>query len=99
MKNALRPGRLSLAAIVVMIAIALGGTAQAQIPELITYQGRLSNVMMMPVNGCLDMTFRIYDSPGMAAPVLWFETHATANCVLVTNGPPRPDPSGGRFRC
>ena len=50
----------------------------AQIPEQITYQGRLSNNQNQPITGCLDMTFRLYDGPGGGATLLWTEAHLAA---------------------
>jgi hypothetical protein len=65
-------------------------SAQAAIPQIINFQGRLSDQGGNPRNGAFDMTFRICDSPGgncAAAPgQLWTETHTGASQVSVVNG-------------
>lgn len=45
----------------------------AEIPRLISYQGRLTDVNGASLNGSYNLTFRIYDS-GTAGNLLWEET-------------------------
>src|SRR5262249_31816447 len=66
---------------VVLLVSAL--PADAQIPETITYQGRLASSHGDLVNATLAITFRIYESRQAAiAQALWTETQS----VTVTNG-------------
>jgi len=55
---------------------------QAQLPETINYQGRLSHAGGQLVNGTLAMSFAIYNDKNAATP-LWTESYAA---VQVTNG-------------
>jgi len=54
-------------------------------PQLINYQGRLTDVGGSPMNGNYSMTFAIYDDPVLGEPenIVWQETHPS---VSVTNG-------------
>src|SRR4030095_10190803 len=58
--------------LVLVLLLSTGGSAQ--IPETITYQGRL-NGPGGPVSATLAMTFAIYDHKTGTA-LLWTETHA-----------------------
>jgi hypothetical protein len=53
-----------------------------QIPEMINYQGYLTDSDGNPINGTLEMTFSIYDTAEGGSPV-WTETHPS---VTVTDG-------------
>lgn len=57
-------------------------SANAQVPQLINYQGKLTDNMSNPLNGDYQMTFRIYYVAGSEEQV-WAESHPT---VTVTNG-------------
>jgi hypothetical protein len=60
----------------------LGALAQAQVPQLINYQGVLKDSFGTPINATVNMTFAIYDvSSGGTA--LWSETQ---NGVPVAGG-------------
>ncbi len=63
--------------------VLLGTLAQAQVPQLINYQGVLKTSSGTPVAGPVNLTFAIYDvASGPNAP-LWTETQ---NGVSVANG-------------
>jgi hypothetical protein len=68
------------------IAIAVIGiaslSAQAAVPQLINYQGRLTDGGGSPENGVFSIEFTIYDAP-VAGAVLWSEVQAA---VTVTDG-------------
>src|SRR4030095_11521372 len=59
--------------LVLVLLLSTGGSAQ--IPETITYQGRL-NGPGGPVSATLAMTFAIYDQKTGPALPLWTETYA-----------------------
>ena len=52
-------------------------TANAAVPHLINYQGRLTDSGGTPLNGSYQLTFRIYDSE-TAGNLLWEETYTGA---------------------
>jgi hypothetical protein len=69
----------------ILIAATAASTAWAEAPDVITFQGRLSNAQnSQPVTGCLNMIFSIYTSQNATTPI-WAEAH-TSPCVQVTNG-------------
>ncbi len=55
----------------------------AQVPQLINYQGKLSDDMGNPLSGDYQMTFKIYYVAGGDEEQTWAETHPV---VTVTNG-------------
>ena len=54
----------------------------AEVPHLISYQGRLTDATGIPIEGSRSVTFRIYDSE-VAGNLLWNETHSN---VTATEG-------------
>jgi len=67
----------------VLLAMVLSVTVlRAQIPNLINYQGRLTNPTGAPVTNTLSMVFSIY-STAAGGTALWQETQPN---VTVTNG-------------
>ena len=56
-----------------VLVLLLSPEGTAQIPQTLTYQGKL-NGMGMPVSDTLSMTFAIYDQK-MGGSSLWTETH------------------------
>ena len=54
--------------------------AEAAIPHLISYQGRLTDAQGAPITGSRAITFRIYDA-GAGGNLLWSETHSNATLV------------------
>jgi len=55
--------------------------SQAAIPQKMSYQGYLTNVAGVPINGTLQMAFSIYNVSSGGSP-LWTETHS----VTVSQG-------------
>ena len=53
----------------------LVSAAQAEVPHLINYQGRLTNSNGDPLKGAHNITFRIYDAQ-TAGSILWQEAHS-----------------------
>ena len=53
----------------------LVSAAQAEVPHLINYQGRLTNGSGDPLEGAHNVTFRIYDAQ-TAGSMLWQEAHS-----------------------
>ncbi len=63
-----------LMSIVALIAaILLIGSAFADVPHLISYQGRLTNGSGVPLTGSHNITFRIYDAAS-GGTMIWSET-------------------------
>ena len=58
-----------------MMCLTCCSSLYADIPRLISYQGRLLNTQGQPLTGAYDVTFRIYDAQ-TAGNLLWQETHA-----------------------
>lgn len=54
-------------------------------PSVISYQGSLTNAASQPVNGNVNMTFRLYSVP-TGGTALWTETRSGVNAVPVNNG-------------
>ena len=65
-----------------LLVLALGGTASAQglVPEVLPYQGLLSDAVGAPVNGQVDLTFRLY-SQALGAVPAWTEQHLGVDVV------------------
>jgi len=75
-KSLLATGVVSLMTLLVLSAWAA--------PLSFNYQGRMvDKTSGEPVDGTVNMTFRIYDGDGVGAILLWQETHTG---VAVTNG-------------
>lgn len=55
---------------------------QAEPPQKVSFQGRLTDTSDAPLNGTYNITFSLYDSPS-GGTVLWTETQ---NSVSVVNG-------------
>ncbi len=64
------------------IAVASQGRALAQVPQLIRYQGTLTDAAGSPLNGTYTLTFRFYDA-ATGGNKMWEETQ---NGVAVTQG-------------
>jgi len=64
------------------IICCLLATAEAAIPHLINYQGRLTDTSGRPLEGAYEITFRIYDAEA-AGNLLWEETHTG---MVIENG-------------
>lgn len=59
--------------LIATIVLAISTSAVAQVPQIINYQGHLSDDMGVPVNGDRKMVFAIWDSPS-GGNKLWEET-------------------------
>jgi hypothetical protein len=57
-----------------IFALALAPVASGEVPEIISYQGVLTDANGSPLNGSYDITVNIYDQALGATP-LWGETH------------------------
>ena len=56
--------------------------AHAAVPQVVSFQGRLTDASNTPRNGLFSIVFEIYEQPAGGAP-LWAETQ---NSVMVDNG-------------
>ena len=71
-----------MSAVIIVLIVASAGLLIANVPNLIDFQGRITDSTDNPVNGPVGITFAVYeDSTGGAA--LWSETQ---NPVYVSNG-------------
>ena len=82
------PIALCGAVLVLLLGIGMGVPVQAQqVPEVITYQGTLTDPDGNAVNSAVDLVFRFYDGPGDAAQLpegdVWEESYTG---ILVQNG-------------
>ena len=71
--------------LMIALAFSAAGTAAAQIPQTINYQGYLTNSASQPVNAAVNVTFRLYTAASGGAPV-WQETQSgigVANGVFI----------------
>lgn len=83
----MRTGYWMLGIIVVLVC---GITGAATPPDLINYQGVLRDASDSPVDGTLEMFFRLYDSDGgvscVGGTLLLTDTHSGADDIEFTNG-------------
>ena len=70
---------LTLALVLAVCSLPL---AEAAIPHLISYQGRLTNAAGVPITGSRSISFRIYDASS-GGSLLWQESHPS---ITVTDG-------------
>jgi len=80
----LNTNRFYISRMPVLVAAVLfyASTAFSAVPQIINYQGSLSDSGGNPVNATLNMTFSLYDVPSGAGTTLWQETQS----VDVNNG-------------
>ncbi|MEE8575871.1 MAG: hypothetical protein V3T31_01330, partial [candidate division Zixibacteria bacterium] len=64
------------------LLLLLAATAIAEVPQTITYQGRLTDTGGQPVDATVSMVFTIYDTP-TGTPGIWY---SGIQPVLVENG-------------
>jgi hypothetical protein len=64
--------------VVALLMAAIGEGALADVPELINYQGILTDSGGQPLDGTYDLTFKIYPDTNLATPYLWKEVHLAA---------------------
>ena len=68
--------------ILVVILLALISTSSAAVPQLINYQGVLTDSLGNNVNDTVDITYTIYDAPSSGSTV-WTETQTS---IVVNDG-------------
>jgi hypothetical protein len=66
----------------VIFLFCIGSSVFADTPQLLNYQGRLTDTNGDPLNGSYSMTFRIFDD-STAGTQIWTENHSSVN---VTEG-------------
>ncbi len=54
-------------------------------PGIVNYQGKLTDSLGRPIEGRINITFRLYTTPTGGAPI-WLEAHTNTNAVPVSNG-------------
>ena len=59
------------------LCVLLVFTTEAEVPQLINYQGVLSDSAGAPLDGTFDITFKVYSQP-VAGTEFWTETHIGA---------------------
>ncbi|MCH7948468.1 MAG: hypothetical protein IIC66_11780, partial [candidate division Zixibacteria bacterium] len=59
------------------LCVLLVFTTEAEVPQLINYQGVLSDSAGAPLDGTFDITFKVYSQP-VAGTEFWTETHSGA---------------------
>ncbi|UCD17873.1 MAG: hypothetical protein JSV44_02915, partial [Candidatus Zixiibacteriota bacterium] len=82
-----RPNFTYWVVLTVLVFLAVDGTriAFAVSPQLINYQGRLTDIGGEPLNGDYSIIFAIYNDPELSEPgnIIWQEIHPS---VTVTDG-------------
>jgi len=63
----------------------LVGLSNAEVPNLINYQGHVTDKGGSPLTGTYDITFNIYATE-TGGTALWTETHNGSNAIQVKNG-------------
>jgi hypothetical protein len=81
-------GTVVVVALMLLVQRAWAGpAAQGATPGVMSYQGYLTDSAGQPMNGQVDMRFRLYAQPdALYADRLWEEEHTGGNAVPVTNG-------------
>jgi len=74
------PRILSALVIGLLIGLVTAGPGLSDTPNLISYQGRLTNPSGSPLDGSYSLTFRIYNAAA-GGSVLWDETHSSVPVV------------------
>lgn len=74
---------VSLIVALTVALLALTSIATADVPQLMHYQGHLTDDSGAPLDTTINMTFTIYDDSSMGAEVFWTETQPDVN---VSNG-------------
>ena len=81
-------------ALLVLTVLALAPVAMADVPELVNYQGILTDSGGTPLDGNHDLTFKVYPDSGAGAVALWTEHHLAVdvdeglfNVILGANTP------------
>jgi hypothetical protein len=65
------------------IILLIAATHALAVPQLINYQGRLTDIAGTPLDTTVAITFKLYNGSGGGATLLWTEVHPA---VAVNNG-------------
>lgn len=80
------PGTLIAVGFLLFVYTAWAAPAtQSTTPQVISYQGTLTDDAGQPITGNVDLTFRLYDQP-TDGTALWTEAHIETNTVPVQDG-------------
>ncbi|MDH3890484.1 MAG: tail fiber domain-containing protein [candidate division Zixibacteria bacterium] len=71
---------IHISSITLVIVLAASRLAIADVPQLINYQGRLTDAGGNPVDTTVDVTFYLYAMPG-GGPEIWSETHPDVDVI------------------
>ncbi|MGB2804981.1 MAG: hypothetical protein WBD64_08820 [Candidatus Zixiibacteriota bacterium] len=74
---------VSMIAVLSIVFLALTFSVSAAVPNMIYYQGQLTDALGAPLDTVINMTFTIYDDSSTGAAVWWSETQPG---VVVSNG-------------
>jgi hypothetical protein len=80
-----------------LAVLAIASVSTADVPELVNYQGILTDSGGSPLDGSYNLTFKVYPDSGAAAIALWTEEHPAVdvdeglfNVILGANSPVTP---------
>jgi hypothetical protein len=86
--------KTSVATLLALTVLVLCTASVADVPELINYQGILTDSGGSPLDGSYDLTFKVYPDSGAGAAALWIEQHIGVdvdeglfNVILGANSP------------
>ncbi|MGB3093414.1 MAG: hypothetical protein WBC42_09415, partial [Candidatus Zixiibacteriota bacterium] len=74
---------VSMIAVLSIVFLALTFSVSAAVPNMIYYQGQLTDALGAPLDTVINMTFTIYDDSSTGAAVWWSETQPG---IVVSNG-------------
>ncbi len=69
----------------VLLLLCVAIVAFAQIPEVMTYQGKLTDADGIGIEGSFDITFRLFDV-ATGGTALWTESHTGLDQVVIEHG-------------
>ncbi len=86
--------KTSVIALLILSVLVLASVPAADVPELINYQGILTDSGGSPLDGTYNLTFKVYPDSGVSAVALWTEQHIGVdvdeglfNVILGANSP------------
>lgn len=90
----------ALCLVATMAGVVRPGSPQAAVPQLINYQGKLTNASGQPITSAVTLKFRIYDTP-TGGTLLWGpesqpvtpDANGVYNVILGQGTPPVPFPA------
>ena len=77
-----KKGKWFLKCMAIVVTLLLPGVSSADDPTRIQFQGYLTDADG-PVNGTVNMVFRLYPGPSLSTAIIWGEGHSN---VPVSNG-------------